>query len=46
MPKSYLESLLARNEKVELVARQHWFILARSILLEIVIIAILIVAVS
>ncbi len=44
MPKSYLESLLAHNEKVELVARQHWFILARSILLEIVIIAILAVA--
>ncbi len=44
MPKSYLESLLAHNEKIELVARQHWFILARSILLEIVIIAILAVA--
>ncbi len=44
MPKSYLESLLAHNEKVELVARQHWFILARSILLEIVVIVILVVA--
>ena len=44
MAKSYLESLLAHNEKVELVARQHWFMLLRSIILEIVIIAIIAVA--
>jgi uncharacterized membrane protein YdbT with pleckstrin-like domain len=44
MAKSYLESLLAHNEKVELVARQHWFVLARSIILEIVLILVIGVA--
>jgi len=42
MAKSYLESLLAHQEKIELVARQHWFTLLRSIILEIVVIVILI----
>ena len=46
MAKSYLESLLAHNEKVELVARQDWFMLARSIVLEIVLIVVIGVGVS
>jgi len=34
MAKSYLENLLGEREKIILVARQHWFILASSIFLE------------
>jgi uncharacterized membrane protein YdbT with pleckstrin-like domain len=41
MAKSYLESLLAHNEKIEVVARQHWFMLVRWILLEIVLILVI-----
>lgn len=45
MAKSYLESLLAQHEKIILIARQHWFILFSSILLEIfLILAIIIIA--
>lgn len=45
MGKSYVDSLLAQNEKIILVSRQHWFILFSSILLEIIlIIAIMIIA--
>ncbi|NMC12083.1 MAG: PH domain-containing protein [Chloroflexi bacterium] len=45
MAKSYINSLLAQNEKIILVSRQHWFILFSSILLEIIlIIAITIIA--
>ena len=46
MAKSYLESLLAHNEKVELVARQHWFMLVRAILLEIILLAVILAGVS
>jgi uncharacterized membrane protein YdbT with pleckstrin-like domain len=38
----YVESLLGNRERIILVARQHWFILVGSIVLEIVIILILI----
>ena len=41
MAKSYLESLLGGHEKIILVTRQHWFILARAIFLEISVILIL-----
>ena len=41
MAKSYLESLLAHNEKIEVVARQHWFVLLRWIILEIVLIIVI-----
>jgi uncharacterized membrane protein YdbT with pleckstrin-like domain len=41
MAKSYLESLLAQNEKIEVVARQHWFVLMRWIILEIILIIII-----
>jgi len=46
MAKSYLESLLAHQEKIELVARQHWFMLVRSIVLEIVLIILIGLGVS
>jgi uncharacterized membrane protein YdbT with pleckstrin-like domain len=35
MSESYLDSLLGEREKIVLTARQHWFILVSSILLEI-----------
>lgn len=38
MSTSYLDSLLGQNERVLLVSRQHWTILLRMILLEIVLI--------
>lgn len=38
MSKSYLESLLGEREKIILVVRQHWFILARAIALEVILI--------
>lgn len=45
MAKNYTESLLAHHEKIILVARQHWFILFSSIMLEIfLIIAIVVIA--
>ena len=40
----YLESLMSETEKVLHVARQHWFILMRSIILEIVLILIIFAA--
>jgi uncharacterized membrane protein YdbT with pleckstrin-like domain len=40
----YLESLMSETEKVLHVARKHWFILMRSILLEIFLILIIIAA--
>jgi|MudIll2142460700_1097286.scaffolds.fasta_scaffold30134_4 uncharacterized membrane protein YdbT with pleckstrin-like domain len=43
MATGYLDSLLGQNERVLLVARQHWTILLRSIVLEVVIILILFV---
>lgn len=41
MAKSYLESLLSENEKILRVARQHWFILISTIILEIVLILVI-----
>jgi uncharacterized membrane protein YdbT with pleckstrin-like domain len=46
MAKSYLHSLLGENEKIEFVARQHWSILVRSILAEVLIAILLVGAVS
>jgi uncharacterized membrane protein YdbT with pleckstrin-like domain len=45
MAKSYLESLLGEHEKIVLVTRQHWIILARAILVEIISILILLGAI-
>lgn len=44
MAKSYLDSLLGERERIELVARQHWFILFRSIFLELALILIVLAA--
>jgi len=44
MAKSYLESLLGERENVILVAHQHWFVLASSILLEVILILVIFVA--
>lgn len=38
MSKSYLENLLSEREKIILAARQHWFLLASSIFVEITLI--------
>ena len=42
----YLQSLLGNNEKVLMVTRQHWFVLVQSFLLELLLMAIIIAAVS
>ncbi|HNT24084.1 MAG TPA: PH domain-containing protein [Anaerolineales bacterium] len=44
MPKSYLESLLSEREKVLLITRQHWFLLASAIFVECVAILIIFAA--
>ena len=44
MAKTYLQSLLAENEKIVLAAHQHWFTLASAIFLEIVLILVIIAA--
>ncbi len=41
MSKTYVESLLGQHEKIILVTRQHWFVLARAIFLEITLILII-----
>jgi len=38
MATNYVDSLLGTNEEILRVARQHWFVLVRSIILEIIII--------
>ena len=45
MAKSYLDSLLGEREKIQLVARQHWFILLSSIALEIFTILVILTAI-
>jgi len=42
MAKSYVDKLLGEHEKILLVDRQHWFILVRSIFVEIVLFIIII----
>jgi len=44
MPKSYVESLLSEREKVLLITRQHWFLLASAIFVECVAILIIFAA--
>jgi uncharacterized membrane protein YdbT with pleckstrin-like domain len=46
MAKTYLDSLLGETEVITLVARQHWFLLVRAILLEIVLVLIIFVIVT
>lgn len=42
MPADYVKSLLSSNEQILRVARQHWLILVRSVLLEIILILVII----
>lgn len=44
MAKMYIESLLGENERILLTARQHWFLLASAIFLEITLILFLFAA--
>lgn len=46
MGNPYLESLLGDNEKILLASRQHWFVFVRTIFLESLVIAIILVAVT
>lgn len=46
MSKTYLESLLGDNEKIILISRQHWFILASSIFLELLTILAIIIIIT
>ena len=46
MAETYLESLLGDNEKIILVSRQHWFILIRSIFLEMLTILAIIIIIT
>lgn len=45
MAKDYIEEMLGENEQILLRARKHWSVLAGNIVLEIVLIAVLIVAI-
>ena len=45
MAKNYIQGLLGQNEKIVLVARQHWFVLFSNILLEIILTLVLIAGV-
>jgi len=46
MADRYLSSLLAQNEKIELVARRHWFLMVSSILLEVVLTVVVVAGVT
>lgn len=46
MAKSYIDALLGENEKILLITRQHWFVLASTIFAELLFILIVIVAAS
>ena len=45
MANNYIEDLMAENERILLVTRQHWFVLFSSILLEIILTLVLIAGV-
>lgn len=45
MSNHYLESLLGEREEILLITRQHWFVLLRSILFELLISALIIIAI-
>ena len=46
MSNHYLESLLGDREEILLITRQHWFVFVRSILFELLLAALIIVAIS
>ena len=45
MANNYIEDLMAENERILLVTRQHWFVLFSNILLEILLIVLLVAGV-
>jgi uncharacterized membrane protein YdbT with pleckstrin-like domain len=46
MADAYIRNLLGDREKILLVTRQHWFLLMRNILFELILIAVTVIAVS
>lgn len=46
MADRYLNSLMAQNEKIGLIARQHWFLMLSSILLEVVLTVVVVAGVT
>lgn len=44
--KSYLDNLLGEQERVLYITRQHWILLARNIILEIILIGLILVAIA
>jgi uncharacterized membrane protein YdbT with pleckstrin-like domain len=46
MAKDYIQRLLGENERIQLVTRQHWFVLFSNILLEILLIVLLVLGSS
>jgi uncharacterized membrane protein YdbT with pleckstrin-like domain len=46
MSDRYLESLLGKDEKIKLIARQHWLVYVQSILPEIAIVILIIIGIS
>jgi hypothetical protein len=46
MAKTYVDDLMGENERILLVARQHWFVLFSNILLEILLIVLLIAGIT
>jgi uncharacterized membrane protein YdbT with pleckstrin-like domain len=46
MAKSYVENLLGDHEKIQMVARQHWFTFVQSILVEILFIIVILIFVT
>lgn len=46
MAKSYIDNLLGDNEKILLVTHQHWFVLLRSIVIELAFIILLLIGIT
>ncbi len=46
MAKSYIDNLLGDNEKILLVTHQHWFVLLRSMLIELAFIILLLIGIT
>jgi uncharacterized membrane protein YdbT with pleckstrin-like domain len=46
MARDYIQSMLGENERVLLITRQHWFVLASAILLEIIVTFVVLAAIS
>ena len=46
MAKDYIQNMLGENERIQLITRQHWFVLFSAILAEIIITLLLIAAIA